>query len=114
MTTAIVPVRVLAPAIVCVGQTRLGLIADSDKEATVRLAEDTLPNKVAEQHLARRLIYLPKPTCLRQRQSQSGHLEVFTPNTSDKRLKLRRIGSARLRQRDDQMPARTGVLNGVR
>jgi hypothetical protein len=52
-------------------------------------AEETLPDKLVEQHLACRHIDLPQPACLRERHSQPGHLEVFTPNASDKRFKRR-------------------------
>jgi hypothetical protein len=59
-------------------------------KAGVRFAEETLSNKLIEQHLACRLIELPQPTCLRERHSQPGHFEVFAPNTSDKRFKQQR------------------------
>ena len=62
--------------------------------AIVRLAEEALPDKLVEQQFARRHIYLPQPTRLRERHSQPRHLEVFTPNASDKGFKRRRIASA--------------------
>ena len=66
----------------------------SDIEATIRFAEKTLQDKLVEHHFARRRIDLPEPTCLHDGHSQPGHLEVFTPSTSDKRCKLRRIDLA--------------------
>src|SRR6202162_1302437 len=65
-----------------------------DIEATVRFAEKTLQDKLVEHHFARRRIDVPEPTCLHDGHSQPGHLEVFTPSTSDKRFKLRRIALA--------------------
>src|ERR1700730_8008902 len=53
-------------------------------EATVRFAEETYVDKVFEQHLACRHVYLPEPRCLCERHPQSGHLEVFSSNASDK------------------------------
>src|SRR6202049_2883073 len=62
-----------------------------DIEATVRFAEETYTDKVFEQHLARRRVYLPEATCLCERHPQSGHLEVFPSNTRDKRFRRRRF-----------------------
>jgi hypothetical protein len=66
----------------------------SQIETIVRLAEETRPDKLVQQHLACGHIYLPQPTFLRERDSQAGHLEVFTSYTSDKRFKRRRIAAA--------------------
>src|SRR5713226_8308763 len=66
----------------------------SDIEATVRFAEETYADKVFEQHLVRRHVYLPEPICLCERHPQSRHLEVFPSNTSDKRFRRRRFASA--------------------
>jgi hypothetical protein len=66
----------------------------SDIEATIRFAEKPLQDKLVEHHFARRRIDLPESTCLHDGHSQPGHLEVFTPSTSDKRFKLPRIALA--------------------
>src|SRR5439155_20603124 len=44
----------------------------SDVEATIRFAEESCADKVFEQHLARRHVYLPEPTPLFERHPQSG------------------------------------------
>ena len=61
--------------------------AHGDIRALVRLAEEALPDKLFEHHLAGGHIYLPQPTCLRERQSQPGHFAVFAPNTRDEGIK---------------------------
>jgi hypothetical protein len=62
-----------------------------DVGALVGLAEETLADKLFEQHLAGRNIYLPQTTRLRERQSQPWHFPIFTANTSDEGIKRRRI-----------------------
>src|ERR1700730_113191 len=60
-----------------------------DIGAVVRFVEGAFPNQLLEQPLTCRHLYLPQPTCLRDGQSQPGHLAVFTANTCDKRIKRR-------------------------
>jgi hypothetical protein len=42
---------------------------------------------LSEHHLASGNIYVPQATCLRNGQPQTGHLAVFTPHASHKRIK---------------------------
>jgi hypothetical protein len=62
---------------------------NGDIGAVCRFAEEAFTDKLVEQSLTCRHLYLPQPTCLRDSQSQPGQLAVFTPNACDKCIKRR-------------------------
>ena len=67
----------------------------SDVESAVRPAEEAIADKVAEQLFTHGHVHLPQPASLRQRYSQSGHLDVLPANTNHKRIKRGRRHTAR-------------------
>jgi hypothetical protein len=51
-----------------------------------RLVQNTLLDESSYHGFTRRRVQLPQPTCLSERQSQTGHLVIFADDTTQKRL----------------------------